>query len=234
MKNKTAIISGASKGVGFELAIQLLSKGTKIACCARNVDSLQAYCQENKIPKEQYLLQTVDVKNEDEILAFTTASKTLFGEIDFLFNNVGMNTAKANIFEIATKDYDDMYAVNMRAPMIFTREVSKQMIATKTKGAIINLHSSCCLFSNPSIGSYTATKSGFDALSKVFRKELRDDEIKVLNVYPGGIDTPFREMDRPDYLDPKNVATTIITQLELPSEIYMDDIILRPNVERNF
>lgn len=234
MNTKTAIISGASKGLGFALATQLLSEGAKVACCARNIDTLQDYCAKHNIAPEQYLLKKVDVKNEEEIQGFIKDSFGKFGNADYLFNNVGMNSAKAEITDISTQDFDDMYLVNTRAPMIFTREISRQMVNSKTKGTIINIQSTCCLFSNPSVGGYTATKVGFEALSKVFRKELRDHEIKVLNVYPGGIDTPFRELDRPDYLHPDDVASTIIKQLALPEGVYLDDIVLRPNVERNF
>lgn len=233
MLDKTAIVTGASSGIGLELVKMLVQQGTKVACCARNIDTLRAVSDENELDDSNFYVKSVDVTNEDEIIRFTTEANERLGKADFLFNNVGMNSAKAEVTEIDTNDFDDMYAVNMRAPMIFTREVAAQM-KTRKKGCIINTHSSCCLFSNPSIGSYTASKSGFDALTKVFRKELRDDNIKVLNVYPGGVDTPFRSMDRPDYLHPQNVAHAIIQQLLLPQEIYMDDIVLRPNVERNF
>lgn len=233
MLDKTAIVTGASSGIGLELVKMLVEQGTKVACCARNIDTLEALCSENKLNESNFYVKSVDVKNEAEIISFTTEANEKLGKADFLFNNVGMNSAKAEVTEIDTNDFDDMYAVNMRAPMIFTREVAAQMKSRK-RGCIINTHSSCCLFSNASIGSYTASKSGFDALTKVFRKELRDDNIKVLNVYPGGVDTPFRTLDRPDYLHPKNVALAIMQQLHLPQEIYMDDIVLRPNVERNF
>ena len=234
MKNKTAIITGASKGIGLALVKELIANDVKIAACARNITPLVEFFSSERIDPSRFYIQSVDVKEEVEILAFVDEVEDKFETVDYLFNNVGMNPEKAEIFNISTSAFDDMYAVNMRAPMIFTREVSKMMIAHKTKGCIISLQSTCVLFSNPNVGSYTSSKTGFDALSRVFRKELRDHEIKVLNVYPGGVDTPFREMDRADYLRPEHVAQTIIKQLTLADEVYMDDIVLRPWVERNF
>lgn len=234
MKDKVAIISGASKGIGLELVKLLLKNEVRIAACARTIQSIVDVIDEANIDASRFYVKSVDVNNEGEILAFVDEVEEKFGNIDYLFNNVGMNPEKGEIFNINTEAFDAMYAVNMRAPMIFTREVSKLMIAKKTKGSIINLQTTCDLFSNPNTGSYTSSKAGFDALSKVFRKELREYQIKVLNVYPGGVNTPFRANDRPDYLSPENVADAIFKQLTLADEIYIDDIVLRPLVEMNF
>lgn len=234
MRKKTAIITGASKGIGLALVKNLIAKGVKVAVCARNIQPLVDLFAKEGLNSCYYYVKSVDVVHESEILAFVDEVEEKFGSIDFLFNNVGMNPEKAEIFNITTEAFDAMYAVNMRAPMLFTREVSKLMIAKKTKGSIINLQTTCDLFSNPTTGSYTSTKAGFDALSKVFRKELRAYEIKVLNVYPGGVDTSFRELDRADYLRPQSVADAIIKQLTLSDEIYLDDMVLRPLVEMNF
>ncbi len=234
MQNKTAIVTGASKGIGLALTRMLIENGVNVAVCARNIQPLVDLFSVKGVDSSQYYVKSVDVKNEAEILAFVDEVADKFGSVDYLFNNVGMNTEKGEIFNITTAAFDDMVAVNLRAPMIFTREVSKLMIEQKIKGSIINTQTTCDLFSNPTTGSYTATKAGFDALSKVFRKELRDYEIKVMNVYPGGTDTPFRTNDRDDYLRPLNVAEAIIKQLTLADEIYLDDIVIRPLVERNF
>ncbi len=233
MKDKVEIITGASSGIGFELTKQLVDEGVLVAVCARNIQPLCDFFSEKELAASQFFVKSVDVVNEQEIIAFVTEVLAKFNSIDFLFNNVGVNTSKGEIFDIKTSDFDAMYAVNMRAPMVFTREVALQM-KEQMSGTIINTHSTCCLFSNVSNGLYTATKSGFEALSQIFRKELRDFNIKTLNVYPGGVDTSFRAVDRPDYLRPQSVAATILQQLKLPSEVYMDDIVLRPQVERNF
>ncbi|MDA3852667.1 MAG: SDR family NAD(P)-dependent oxidoreductase [Bacteroidales bacterium] len=234
MKDKTALLSGASKGIGLALVKHLTENGVKVAVCARNIQPLVDLFTEMKLEASQFYVKSVDVRNTAEILSFVDEAEDKFGNIDYLFNNVGMNTEKAEIFNITSEAFDAMYAVNMRAPMIFTREVSKLMIAKKTKGTIINIQTTCDLFSNPTTGSYTSSKAGFDALSKVFRKELREYEIKVLNIYPGGVDTAFREADRSDYLRPENVADAVVKQLSLADEIYIDDIVLRPLVEKNY
>ncbi len=234
IKNKVAIVTGATKGIGFELTKLLIQVGVKVAACARDIEPLIKLVSSHEVDDSRFYIKTVDVKNEAEIISFVNESVEKFSEVNYLFNNVGMNTEKAEIFNITTSYFDDMMSVNLRAPMIFTREVSRIMVEKKTKGTIINTHSTCDLFSNSSTGSYTASKAGFDALSKVFRKELRDYEIKVMNVYPGGTDTPFREAERKDYLRPEHVAQAMIKQLTLANEVYLDDIVLRPLVERNF
>lgn len=234
LNNKVVLISGGSKGLGKSLVKLLLEKGCKVAFCARNIEALVQELNNDHTENQDFYAQNLDVKDTVAIEEFVQRSENTLGPIDVLINNVGANTAKASLIDIDLEDWEHMYSVNMRAPMLFSRAVAQSMVKRKSAGVIVNIQSSVCLFSNPGVATYTATKSGFDALSKVFRKELRDHHIKVFNVYPGGIDTEFRTLDRPDYLSPDDVALTVVNNLELPDALYIDDIVLRPFVERNF
>lgn len=104
----------------------------------------------------------------------------------------------------------------------------------KKEGLIINILSTCCLFSNEGNGAYTAAKSALDGLTKVFRKEARKNNIRVCSVYPGGINTPFRDQEREDYLSPENTADTILKTLDIDTSVALDEIVLRPFVETNY
>ena len=99
---------------------------------------------------------------------------------------------------------------------------------------IINILSSCCLFSNPDNGGYTSSKDAFEALSKILVKEVKDAGVKVLDVYPGGVDTNFRTNDRPDYLKPETVAKHVIYALENNEDGMLQEIVVRPVVESNY
>ena len=101
-------------------------------------------------------------------------------------------------------------------------------------GRIVNVVSSAALFANAGIGSYTAAKGAFHALTGVMRREGRAHSIHVSGVYPGGIDTPFRAQARPDYLKPETVAEAIIGLLRLPADAAVHELVLRPPIEDNF
>ena len=137
------------------------------------------------------------VTNEQKITQFVDDATHKLGGVDILINCAGANTSRALLSELQTTALDYMYMVNLKAPFIFMREVFNNMKAHKT-GVILNVHSTACLYSNEGIGAYTATKAGFDALSKVFRKEARHYGVQLLSVYPGGVDTNFRATARPD------------------------------------
>ncbi len=113
------------------------------------------------------------------------------------------------------------------------REVCKSM-KKKKAGLIINVLSTVCNFSNEGIGAYTASKAGFDALVKVFRKEVRDSNIRVCSIYPGGVDTPFRAEARPTYLNAEDVVRAIMSMMQFDDYASVDELVIRPTVEKNY
>ena len=100
-------------------------------------------------------------------------------------------------------------------------------------GYIMNILSSCCLFNNPTMAAYTATKNAMEAISKILVKEVKDDNIKVSSIYPGGVDTNFRAIERPDYLDVNKLAKVFVDTMELEDGV-IHDFVIRPMVESNF
>ena len=84
------------------------------------------------------------------------------------------------------------------------------------------------------MGGYTASKKAMEALSKILVKEVKDKGIKVLDVYPGGVDTNFRINERTDYLRPETIAKHIIYVLENNEDGMMQEIVCRPIVENNY
>ena len=104
----------------------------------------------------------------------------------------------------------------------------------KKDGMIINVLSSCCLFNNPTMAGYTASKNAMESISKALVKEVKDQGVKVLDVYPGGVDTNFRTLDRPDYLKPETVAKHIIYAFENNEDGMIQELVVRPTVENNY
>lgn len=233
LRNKRILITGATSGIGRSLALKLAAQGAQLALCGRSADKMESLMAELSAYGTQHVAQTFSVTEEQAIIDFVQTANREMGGIDILINNAGLNSARGEVGEIKTEDFDHMVAVNLRAPFIFMREVFNVMKPAKC-GTIVNVLSTVCLFSNEGIGSYTASKAGIDALTKVFRKEARKDGIKVCGVYPGGTDTPFRSNDRPDYMSADSVAQTILSMLMLPNDVVMHDMVFRPMVEGNF
>jgi short-subunit dehydrogenase len=113
------------------------------------------------------------------------------------------------------------------------REVYKNMESVK-RGTIINVLSTVCNFSNEGIGAYTASKASLDALAKVFRKEARLSNVKVCSIYPGGVNTSFRETTKPEYLEVESVVQAICTMILTDSNTSIDELVIRPMIEKNY
>jgi NADP-dependent 3-hydroxy acid dehydrogenase YdfG len=231
---KKIILTGATSGIGKYIASELLKRGANLACCGKSPEKMLQLQEELKsVTSGIFFSKAFDVTIPEEISSFVNEAKKKLGGVDVLINCAGLNSARAVVEDIQMDDLEYMLQVNMKAPLMFIQQVIKDMKLVK-KGQIINILSTVCLFSNEGIGAYTASKAGFDALIKVLRKEVRKDNILISSIYPGGVNTPFRPNERPDYLRPEDVANAVIYVLEGDNKIAHDEIVLRPFVETNF
>ena len=231
LKGKVWLITGATSGIGRALALQANELGAKLVLCGRSEDRMQSLLAE--LDSDRVYAKTFDITQEVQTIAFIEAAIEHFGQVDILINNAGANTAKAKVTDIKTSDYEYMIRLNQIAPFIVMREVFKDM-RKRQQGRIVNILSTVCLYSNPGIASYTASKDGFDGMTKVFRKEAAEEGVVVSAVYPGGVDTDFRNLERQDYLTADTVAEAIINLLQMNPEAAMHELVLRPHIEKNY
>lgn len=173
------------------------------------------------------------MSNYVSIEDFAKRAEDCFGAVDVLINCAGLNSARAPAHLLEQNDFDWMLTINCHAPITLMQAVIPTMQQRK-QGIIINVLSTTCLFANPGIAGYSASKAALDAYTKVMRKELRADGIKVLSVYPGGVNTNFRAADRPEYLEAKEVAHAIHNLLAAGANTHIHELILRPGCEENF
>ncbi len=227
---KTAVITGASDGLGKQLAIMLYEKGYNLALCGRNKDKMQEVVQ--GFDKQRVYAETFDMLSETDVKTFCGNIKQR-GDIDILINNAGFNSKKSSVLDIDIQDVRNMLEVNCISQIIMIKELLP-IFLNKKNGQIINVLSSCCLFNNPTISGYTASKNAMKSINDILAKEVKDQGVKVLGVYPGGIDTAFRELARPDYMSARTVAKAIVDAIELPNDAYMQELVLRPPCENNY
>lgn len=234
LKNKTILLTGASSGLGKALLFALLNKGARVAFCGRSAEKMEQILASVSKDKQQNIYhETFCLSEHKRIVQFVQNAKQKFGSIDVLINNAGLNNARGSVLEMDMEKLDWMMKINFMAPAVFMQEAGKLMMQQHS-GLVVNMLSTACLFSNEGIGAYTAGKAALDALTKVFRKEVRTSNIRTLSVYPGGIDTPFRNSKKPEYMDASKVADLVIQNIETDSTIALDELVFRPLVERNF
>ncbi|ABM02090.1 short-chain dehydrogenase/reductase SDR [Psychromonas ingrahamii 37] len=225
MNYQTVFITGATKGLGRALVIDLCSKGYKVFATGRDETQLQQLMQQTGC-----LGVSCDLSQaEAAVEIFQKATKAL-GHIDVLINNAGMNSRKCELAETTLEEFEQQYAVNLRAPYLLCREAMQQMLP-KEHGYIINIVSTAAKRSNPTMSIYSAMKQGFAGLNNVLMKEAQPHGIKVTAVYPGGMNTAFREQERPQYMQPASVATLVSQLLSNPIDVVIHELTCRPMVE---
>jgi NAD(P)-dependent dehydrogenase (short-subunit alcohol dehydrogenase family) len=233
-KDKTVICTGATSGLGKSLTFSLLERGAKVAFCGKSREKMDEVL--GAIPNSDtapIFYDTFDITDGAAVTSFVQNTELRLGSVHALINCAGVNSARATIENIDIVDLEWMLKVNLTAPLRFIKECYRSM-SGRRDGLIVNILSTCCLFSNEGLGAYTASKYALDGLTKVLRKEARKNGIRVCSVYPGGIDTPFRPQKREDYLTPRSAAEAILNALEIDPAVAMDEIVLRPFVETNY
>ncbi len=225
MNYQTVFITGATKGLGRALVIDLCSKGYRVFASGRDETQLQQLMQQTGC-----LGQSCDLSQADAVVELFHKAKQALGHIDVLINNAGMNSRKCDLAETNLEEFEQQYAINLRAPYLLCREAMQQMLPKK-QGYIINIVSTVAKRSNATMSIYTAMKQGFAGLNNVLMKEAQPHGIKVTAVYPGGINTSFRKQERPQYMQPESVATMISQLLSNPEDVVVHELTFRPAVE---
>ena len=225
---KTVIITGATDGIGKALA-RMLAAEYNLALCGRNEEKMKQLIQE--LGNCHIYAECFDITDGEKRHSFCAHVKKEFGTVDVLVNNAGANTKKNKVADINLDDLRYMFELNCVSAVGMIQEIYPLM-AERKSGLFVNVLSSCCLFNNPTTGSYSATKDAMEGISKILTKEAKADNIGVCNVYPGGVDTNFRAIANPNYLKPETIAKMIKNCMEL-EEGCVHDIVIRPFIEDN-
>ena len=224
---KKILITGGSDGIGKALALMLDEKCYETYIFGRNPEKLNNLKLNHCIKKYAFDLKDRDKLNE----ALNDINNS--GGVDILINNAGFNYKKEEVKDINISGLEDMMWVNCLSHLVCIEAVLPRMLE-KGEGMIVNVLSSCCKANIATMGGYTASKKAMEALSKILVKEVKDKGVKVLDVYPGGVDTNFRRNERTDYLRPETIAKHIIYVLENNEDGMMQEIVCRPVVENNY
>lgn len=233
---QTALLTGATKGIGFALAERLARHGVKLYATGRDELALAQLKDRTGALGAPFDLED----REGPRRLYQDACEVLGQPPDFLINNAGFNSRKAAWTEVTDEEFDRQYAVNLRAPAMLCRSALADMAERAREeevvvgGHIVNVISSVVHLGIESMAAYSAMKQGLHGLTRVLIKEGRAARVKVTGVYPGGTDTGFREAERPEYMRPESVAEMIAGVLFSPPDVVVHELTFRPIVETNF
>ncbi|WP_345807438.1 3-oxoacyl-[acyl-carrier-protein] reductase [Bacillus pumilus] len=208
LTNKTAVVTGASRGIGRSIAIDLAKNGANVVVnYSGNEAKANEVVDEIKALGQQAFAVKADVSNAEEVQALMKQAIDTFGSIDILVNNAGI-TKDNLIMRMKENEWDDVININLKGVFNCTKAVTRQMMKQRS-GRIINLASVVGVCGNPGQANYVAAKAGVIGLTKTTAKELATRHITVNAVAPGFIST-----DMTDKLD-ENVQTEMLKQIPL-------------------
>ncbi len=189
MKDKIAIVTGGSRGIGRGICECLAQEGATVVACARNMNALTELAAEVKAKEYQGSISphALDVSSQAAIEELVDSVEADHGKIDILVNNAGI-TRDGLLMSMDDDQFEDVLTTNLRSAFWMTRAVSKYMVRKKS-GRIINISSVAGVMGNPGQTNYAASKAGLIGFSKSVAKELGKRKITCNVVAPGFITT---------------------------------------------
>src|SRR5215510_5211369 len=189
--DKTALITGATGGIGGAIARALHKQGATVAISGRQVDRLEALAAELG---SRVAVCPCDLGRREEVGKLIDASIGKLGRLDILVNNAGLT--KDNLFMVMKDEqWDEVIAVNLTATFVLMRAAARAMMRAKTGyGRIVNISSVSGVMGNPGQGNYAASKAGMIGMSKSLAREVASRGITVNCVAPGFISTPMTDV----------------------------------------
>lgn len=219
-EGKTAIITGAARGIGQAIAVDLAAKGASIVICDLQKEWLEETADDVQKIGRKVTCRELDVTNHDAAQSTFQEIASETGSIDILVNNAGI-TRDGLLMRMSEADWDAVLAVNLKGTFNCTKAVTRTMMKQRS-GAIVNIASIIGLMGNAGQANYGASKAGVIAFTKSAAKEFASRNIRVNAVAPGFITSKMTDALTEDVRDrmldaiplkrfgkPENVASVV-------------------------
>jgi len=243
IKDKVAIITGASSGIGYATALALSKAGAKVAIGARRTEKLADLESKIKENNGEVYSQKLDVTKNDECVSFVNNVLEKWGSVDILVNNAGLMPLSF-VKNLKIDEWDQMIDVNIKGVLYCTGAVVTHMLEKKS-GHIVNISSVAGRIVFPAGSVYCATKHAITAFSEGLREELSvRKNIRVTCIEPGVVSTELtntitdeslqgfvENAKKMQSLQAEDIANAILYAVESPSHVNVNEILIRPTTQ---
>lgn len=187
---KVVIVTGASSGIGEELARRYWSEGASIAVCSRTLERVeQAVSGYTTLDDPRVLTMAADMTKLPDIEAFVAATVEKFGRVDILINNAGLSHPKPTV-DVTEEDFDITVDTKLKGFFFMARQVARDMLCRSEGGAIVNIGSVQSVTVLPGQAVYSSANAGIVQMTRSFGREWGKAGIRVNCIAPGSIQTP--------------------------------------------
>lgn len=229
LKNKVAVITGASDGLGKQVALKLAKEGVQLALVARNEEKLNEVkktCLELGSPKAN--IYPCDISDSKQVGDVVRQIEVDFAEVQILLNVAGI-WQKMNLLEdVSVEEIDSVINIDLKG-MIYMTRLMLPILKRQKEAAIINDSSKSGVTAQPGQSVYSAAKWGVAGFTNVLKEDLKNTQVKVAALYQGGTNTELfnkagEHLDQAKFIKTEDLADILIFMLYRPSNIWINDI----------
>jgi NADP-dependent 3-hydroxy acid dehydrogenase YdfG len=234
IKDQVVIVTGASRGIGKEIALKLANEGAKLTLVGSSGDVHQS--AEGLVQKgfPNVIAVQADVANEEDMNRVVQETLAKFGQIDILVNNAGIGFFKLTE-EVTLDEWKKVFEVNVQGVFLGAKVVLPHMKERKS-GTIITISSDVGRYTIPNGAAYTSTKYAVQGFSGSLAQEVRQYGIRVGTINPGMVDTYFANStqglpEKEEWLKVEDIANAVVYMASAPKHMLIDEIVLHPLVQ---
>jgi len=208
LEGKSALVTGASRGIGAAIALAFAEAGADVALAARSTSDIEQLAGTIGSLGRRSIAITTDVTNDDDVRTCVTKTLGELGKIDVLVNNAGGTRFMAPVIDLRPEGWHKAIALNLDSVFTFCQEVGRHMVA-RGSGSVINMSSVAGLHGAPALAYYAAAKHAVIGLTKTLAQEWGDSGVRVNALCPGWVRT---ELNKPFWSDPDTAASFVAQQ----------------------
>jgi len=232
LKNKVAVVTGASDGIGKEISLKLAKDGARLALVSRNKEKLEEVVKECMgLGSPDARSYPCDLRNPEQIKQVVSQTMSDFGGIDVLINNAGIWQKVGQLEEASLEVIKDVIDTNLTGLVMMTSLVLPQL-KNREEAAIVNISSHSGIEAKPGQSVYCASKWGVAGFTETLRADLKGTNIRVAGVYQGGTRTKlFEKANDPKnaelfnkFTEPSDLAEVVVFMLSRPPKIWLHDV----------
>ena len=231
MSERVVWVTGASTGIGYEIAKAFSKAGDIVVATARRKSRLVTMVNEIRFAGREAYAFVCNVQSERSIVSTKKKIIEKCGTIDLIINNAGI-TVFRSFLDTKSYEFDELMATNLRGGFLMAKAVLPVFIK-KRKGQIINILSVAAHSRFTDSAIYSASKAAMMSMFNVLREEVRKFNVKITNIYPGPVDTAMwdpraRAKFRRRMMTPKEIADIVLNASMQPKKVVIEDVIIKP------
>jgi NAD(P)-dependent dehydrogenase (short-subunit alcohol dehydrogenase family) len=231
MNKKVAIVTGSTRGIGFEISKSLLENGFNVMICGRKRSSLREAISELS-KYGQVNGEVCDVRNEEQVKMLFNECKRLYGRLDLLVNNAGVGYFGKTVENLSGEEFRQQIETNLNG-VFYCCHYAIPLMKETGAGRIINISSLAGQNAHPKMAGYNASKFGLNGFTEALMQEVRQDNIFVSLICPGSVNTAFGGDTESEsnywQIQPGDIARVVVDLINLPDNALVSRVEIRPS-----